>query len=96
METRRRLFGALFNFTRKIDVNYACAMVRKSECPDVVALTAKLSKELATILRDNAPFWNRYEQNSGEIPRRSVDQGLSTSTGGNHHFYCKQIIARKF
>lgn len=62
METRRRLFGALFNFTRKIDVNYACAMVRKSECPDVVALTAKLSKELATILRDNAPFWNRYER----------------------------------
>lgn len=62
VEDRKRLYGALFNFTRKLDIHYACAMVKKQECADVIALTAKLSKELAAILRDNEEFWNSYDR----------------------------------
>lgn len=62
IEDRKRLYGALFNFTRKLDIKYAYAMVKKAECPDVITLTAKLSKELAAILRDHAEFWNSYER----------------------------------
>ena len=28
VEDRKRLYGALFNFTRKLDIHYACAMVK--------------------------------------------------------------------
>lgn len=62
VENRKRLYSALFHFTRKLDIKYACAMVKKAECQDVITLTAKLSKELAAILRDNAAFWNSYDR----------------------------------
>ena len=62
VEDRKRLYGALFNFTRKLNINYACAMVKKQECNDVITLTAKLSKELAAILRDNEDFWNGFDR----------------------------------
>lgn len=62
VEDRKRLYCALFNFTRKLNINYTCALVKKSECPDVVTLTSKLSKEIAAVLRDHADFWNSYDQ----------------------------------
>lgn len=61
-EDRKRLFNALFNFTRKLDINYACAKIKKSECADVIALTAKLSKEIASILRSHEPYFNEFSQ----------------------------------
>lgn len=61
-EDRKRLFNALFNFTRKLDINYACAKIKKSECADVIALTAKLSKEIASILRSHESFFNGFSQ----------------------------------
>lgn len=62
MENRKRLYNALFNFARKLEIRYTFAMVKKVECPDVIALTAKLSKALAAILRDHADFWNSYDR----------------------------------
>lgn len=62
VENRKRLYSSLFNFTRKLDIKYACAMVKMAECQNVIALTAKLSRELATILRDNDAFWNSYDR----------------------------------
>lgn len=61
VEHRKQLYGALFHFTRKLDIHYAYAMVKKAECQDVIALTARLSKELAAILRDHAAFLNSYD-----------------------------------
>ena len=61
VEDRKRLFNALFHFCRKLDIQYACAKIRKSECPDVITMTAKLSKEIARILRANEEFWNSFD-----------------------------------
>lgn len=62
MEDRKKLFTALFHFSRKLDIQYTCAKIRKSECPDVITMTAKLSKEIAKILRANESFWNSFER----------------------------------
>ena len=62
VEQRRRLFGALFNFARKLPFSYACAKVKKAECRDVIELTAKLSKEIARILRSHELLFNRYDK----------------------------------
>lgn len=62
MENRKRLFNALFNFTRKLDIHYACAKIKKSECADVISMTARLSKEIAGILRADETFWNGFER----------------------------------
>ncbi len=53
MEDRKRLFNALFNFARKLDFHYVCAKIRKDECPDVITLTARISKSIAKILRSH-------------------------------------------
>ena len=62
MEDRKRLFNALFNFTRKLDFYYVCAKIRKDECPDVIALTAKTSKAIAEILRSHQDFWEKFNR----------------------------------
>ena len=58
---RKSLFNALFHFARKLEIKYACAKIKKSECPDVITMTAKLSKEIANILRSHESFWNSFD-----------------------------------
>lgn len=53
VEDRKRLFNALFNFARKLDFQYSCIKVKKSECLDVITMTSKVSKALADVLRSN-------------------------------------------
>ena len=62
MEDRRRLYNALFNFARKLDIKYTCVKVKKAECPDVIALTSKLSKGILSILREHEAFWNSFNR----------------------------------
>ena len=62
MEERKRLFNALFNFTRKLDFHYVCAKIKKDECPDVIALTARISKAIAGILKDHQNFWEQFKK----------------------------------
>lgn len=62
VEDRKRLYNALFNFVRKLDIQYASAMVKKAECTGELALISKLSSALASILRDNSEFLNRFER----------------------------------
>lgn len=62
MEKRKHLFNSLFNFTRKLDIQYACAKVKKSECSNVVELTGKVSKEIAAILRKNEALFSSFTQ----------------------------------
>ena len=62
VENRKRLFNALFNFTRRLNIKYACAKVKKSECPDVITMTSKLSKEISNILRSHESFWNSFDR----------------------------------
>lgn len=62
VEDRKRLFIALFNFARKLDFQYSCIKVKKSECPDVITMTSKVSKALANVLRGNEGFWNSFDK----------------------------------
>lgn len=61
-EERKHLFNALFNFARKLHFQYSCIKIKKIECPDVIALTSKLSKALAEVLRANESFWNSFDK----------------------------------
>ena len=62
IEDRKRLFNALFNFARKLDFQYSCIKVKKSECSDVITMTSKVSKALAYALRNNENFWNKFDK----------------------------------
>lgn len=62
IEERKRLFNALFHFTRKVDIKYVCAKIKKSECPDSIAMTSRLSRELANIITQNTDFWNNFDR----------------------------------
>lgn len=62
VEERKSLFNALFNFARKLDFQYSCIKVKKSECPDTIIMTAKVSNALANVLRSNEQFWNYFDK----------------------------------
>lgn len=62
MEDRKRLFNALFNFTRKIDFHFVCAKIRKDECTDVITLTARLSKVIAKIFRSHQDYIEKFNR----------------------------------
>lgn len=44
IEERKYLFNALFHFARKLNFRYECIKGKKRECPDTVAVIAKVSK----------------------------------------------------
>ena len=62
MEERKRLFNALFNFARKLDFHYLCAQIEKKECTDVVSMTARLSRTIASLLREHEEYFGRFDQ----------------------------------
>ena len=61
VEERKHLFNALFNFARRLDFHYFCVKIKKSECPDVITMTSKVSKAIANVLRNNETFWNSFD-----------------------------------
>ncbi len=62
MEERKRLFGALFNFTRILPVSYICAKIKKSECADVVQMTTKLTKAIAKVLKEHSDYFDSFDK----------------------------------
>lgn len=61
IETRRYLFSALFNFARKLPIQYECVKIDKRDCPDDLMLTARISRKLGDILDQHAAFFNSYD-----------------------------------
>lgn len=59
---RRSLFNSLFHFTRKLNIKYICASIKKSECPDSIQLTMKISKAISTALKRNEELFKKYRQ----------------------------------
>lgn len=59
---RKKLFNALFNFVRKLDFHDVCVKIRKDEFPDVITLTAKISKAIAGILREHQNFGEQFNR----------------------------------
>ena len=62
MEERKRIFNALFNFARRLDFNYICTYVNKNDCDDVIAMTSKLSRNLANTINSNSDFFNSFDE----------------------------------
>lgn len=62
IEERKHLFNILYYFSHKLDLKYTCAKVKKSECPDVITMTAKVSKAIADVLHRNKDFWDSFER----------------------------------
>lgn len=62
VEDRKRLFNALFNFARRLDFHYSCVKIKKSECPDVITMTSKISMAIANVIRSNEVFWNSFDE----------------------------------
>lgn len=62
MGERKKLFNALFNFTRKLDFHYLCVPLKKSECKDVVMMTAKLSRAIAIALQGRMSYFEQFDR----------------------------------
>ena len=61
-EKRKSLLNALYHFARKVNFNYLCPYVKKSECPDVIQLNAKLSREISGKIRDHVDFFESFDR----------------------------------
>lgn len=62
IENRRHLFNVLYHFSRRLDFKYICVKLRKSECPDEIVMTAKLSKAIADQLRSNEAYFSQFDK----------------------------------
>lgn len=62
IDSRKSLFNALFFFSRKLKIHYLIEKVRKRECSDEIALTAKLSKTLSDDLRRNDNYIREFDR----------------------------------
>lgn len=62
MEERKRIFHALFNFARRLEFKYICTFVDKNQCDDVIKMTSKLSRNIASTISDNSEFFNSFDR----------------------------------
>ena len=62
MEERKRIFHALFNFARRLEFKYICTFVDKNQCNDVIKMTSKLSRNIASTISDNSEFFNSFDR----------------------------------
>ncbi len=62
MEDRKRLFSALFNFARRLPFVYVTAKIIKDQNDDIIDLTAKLTKEMAKILREHQAYFASFDK----------------------------------
>lgn len=75
------------------DSQYSCIKVKKSECPDVITMTSKVSKALADVLRNNEGFWNSFDKviiyyGNGQIELTKILTSVF-STLYTHVEFCK-------
>lgn len=61
VDERKRLFGCLFNFVRRLPVRYETVIVEKSQCNDSVELTNQLSKNVAKIVSESLEYFMSFD-----------------------------------
>ena len=61
LEERKRLFGALFNFMRKAPIQYQTVKIRKAECSGPIALTERLSRAVAEIIKSDLEYFHSFD-----------------------------------
>lgn len=59
---RRQVFGALFNFARKLNIKYTCVKLTKDKNDDSLQFNVKLSRAIANTIREKIEFWNSFDR----------------------------------
>lgn len=62
MEERKSIFHALFNFARRLDFKYICSYVEKKDCDNVIAMTSRLSRNIADVVTKNREFFDSFDE----------------------------------
>lgn len=62
MEERKSIFHALFNFARRLDFKYICSYVEKKDCDNVIAMTSRLSRNIADVIAKNREFFDSFDE----------------------------------
>ncbi|MDR3305820.1 MAG: DUF3800 domain-containing protein [Clostridiales Family XIII bacterium] len=62
MEWRKKIFNALFTFSRHIDITYATIATEKKQSVDDVRFNAKLSKLIYGFLNENISAFAEYDE----------------------------------
>lgn len=83
LDSRKRLFNALFHFARKVNYNYFLISIKKSECSDIISMTSKLSKAIVNQLSPHLEYWNSFEEiiiyyDNGQVDLTKILTSVST------------------
>jgi hypothetical protein len=62
VDERRRLLNCLVNFSRHVEVMYTTLHVEKKECPDIITLIAKLSKQIKIFVDKHMDLFCSYDE----------------------------------
>ncbi len=62
MEDRKKLFNALFNFTRKLNFHYTYTLIKKNECNGILSMVDKQSRLIAEQLRNEYEFLASFDK----------------------------------
>lgn len=62
VESRKKLFNALFNFARKLEFSYSCTLLKKKECDGIVSMLNKQSQLISDELRRNQEYLASFDK----------------------------------
>lgn len=62
MEDRKKLFNALFNFTRKLNFHYTYTLIKKNECNGILSMVDKQSRLIAEQLRNEYDYLASFDR----------------------------------
>ena len=62
LEDKQKLLRCLMTFTRKLNINVKSVYVEKKKLTDSIDATGKLSKQLASFIRDNMSFFLGFDK----------------------------------
>jgi len=62
IESRKKLFNALFNFTRKLEVSYSCTLLKKKECDGISSMINKQAQLIKDELRKNQEYLASFDK----------------------------------
>lgn len=61
-DMRSGLLNTIYHFTRQLDINYICAVIKRAECPEYMSLNSKLSRELFNVLSKNKGYFDGFDK----------------------------------
>ena len=59
---RKRIFNAIYNFTRTSNISYRSIIVEKKQCVEDIDLVVKLTKQLSAFLRERLQLMTEYDR----------------------------------